>query len=159
MATKPREYSTDEAVAIIVSAYNLDEAGKSNLIAGSGYAWDAALKMVNMTRDDNEASLVIDRVIVILCRTRGVTIGPGVTNVADLVASTQSTGTIPTDKASDYDNIQAWGYQIATEHPCPARNDADGNPWPNRATCGAATIAPKDDEIGYFCPTCGMTSA
>lgn len=25
MATTPREYSTDEAVAIIVSAYNLDE--------------------------------------------------------------------------------------------------------------------------------------
>lgn len=79
MTATPREYSTDEAVAIIVSAYNLDEAGKSNLIAGSGYAWDAALKMVNMTRDDNEASLVVDRVIVILCRTRGVTL-------ADLVA-------------------------------------------------------------------------
>lgn len=60
-----------EMTAIIVAS-TIDEATKSNLIAGSGYAWNEALRPFGLTTDDQAASEVIGSVQAILCRQRGV---------------------------------------------------------------------------------------
>ena len=61
----------ERMVAMIVADANT-EIEKSNLIAGSTYAWNAALKTFGLTAASREASPVIDEVIRILCANREV---------------------------------------------------------------------------------------
>ena len=66
--------TTERMVAMIVAETNVDQVAKTNLIAGSAYAWNRALARFGYTTDSPEASPVIDDVIRILCAARDVEI-------------------------------------------------------------------------------------